>query len=63
MTDGVIQKYGELKQTINEVIQTKKAEAIQSAMEDSYTDAIKNQTQLIRITHRRKKMWKRHRKN
>ena len=45
VTDGVIQKYGELKQTINEVIQTKKAEAIQSAMEDSYTDAIKNQTQ------------------
>lgn len=45
VTDGVIQKYGELKQTINEVIQTKKAEAIQSAMEESYTDAIKNQTQ------------------
>lgn len=45
VTDGVIQKYGELKQTINEVIQTKKAEAIQSAMEDSYTDAIKKQTQ------------------
>lgn len=45
VTDGVIQKYGELKQTINEVIQTKKAEAIQSALEDDYTEAITNQTQ------------------
>lgn len=45
VTDGVIQKYGELKQTINEVIQMKKAEAIQSALEDDYTEAITNQTQ------------------
>ena len=42
-TDGVIQKYGELTQSIDQVIQKKKAEAILSAYEDDYTTAIKNQ--------------------
>lgn len=44
-TDGVIQKYGELTQSIDQVIQKKKAEAILSAYEDDYTTAIKNQAQ------------------
>lgn len=44
-TDGVIQKYGELTQSIDQVIQKKKAEAILSAYEDDYTAAIKNQAQ------------------
>lgn len=55
VTDGVIQKYGELKQTINEVIQMKKAEAIQSALEDDYTEAITNQTQAYQCYVQRQK--------
>lgn len=42
ITDGVIQKYGELKQSIDDVIIAKKAEAMLSSMESSYTEAIQN---------------------
>lgn len=45
ITDGVIQKYGELEQSIDNVILKKRAEAVQSAMQDSYTEAINNQTE------------------
>lgn len=45
ITDGVIQKYDELKQSVDQVIASKKAEAIQSAMQESYSEAINNQTQ------------------
>lgn len=51
-TDGVIQKYGELTQSIDQVIQKKKAEAILSAYEDDYTTAIKNQTQAAKEVSR-----------
>lgn len=50
--DGVIQKYGELTQSIDQVIQKKKAEAILSAYEDDYTTAIKNQTQAAKEVSR-----------
>lgn len=42
VTDGVIQKYGELMGTIDQVIEKKKAEAMVMAGQDSYTDAIQN---------------------
>ncbi len=42
ITDGVIQKYGELKTSIDQLIQKKKAEAILSVYEESYTEALKN---------------------
>lgn len=45
ITDGVIQKYDELKQSIDQVILSKKAEAVQSAMQDAYAEAINNQTE------------------
>jgi len=51
-TDGVMQKYGELTQSIDQVIQKKKAEAILSAYEDDYTTAIKNQTQAAKEVSR-----------
>ena len=51
-TDGVIQKYGELTQSIDQVIQKKKAEAILSAYKDDYTTAIKNQTQAAKEVSR-----------
>lgn len=51
-TDGVIQKYGGLTQSIDQVIQKKKAEAILSAYEDDYTTAIKNQTQAAKEVSR-----------
>lgn len=45
VTNGVIQKYDELQESIDEVIQKKKAEAVQSAMQDGYTEAIEKQTE------------------
>lgn len=45
MTDGVIQKYGELTESIDQVIAKKKAEAIMDAYKDDYTEAIKNQSE------------------
>lgn len=43
MTDGVIQKYGDLMDTIDEVMNKKKAEAILSSMNDEYATAIQKQ--------------------
>ena len=41
--DGQIQKYDELKKSIDEVIRTKRAEALLDVNKDEYTTAIKNQ--------------------
>ena len=45
ITDGVIDKYGELKTSIAQLIQKQKQEAILSAYKDSYTEAIKKQAE------------------
>lgn len=45
ITDGVIDKYGELKTSIDQLIQKQKQEAILSAYKDSYTEAMKKQTE------------------
>lgn len=42
MTDGVIKNYDELVDSIDEVIEKKKAEAMLSALEQDYADAIAN---------------------
>lgn len=42
IVDGQIQKYNELKSSIENVIATKKAEAMLTALEDEYTQAIIN---------------------
>lgn len=44
IVDGVIQKYAELSQTIEDLILTKRAEAMLSAGDEGYTAAIKNRT-------------------
>lgn len=44
IVDGVIQKYAELSQTIDDLILTKRAEAMLSAGDEAYTSAIKNRT-------------------
>ena len=44
ITDGVIQNYDKLRNSINKVIATKKAEAMMDANKDAYTKAIQNQT-------------------
>lgn len=45
MTDGVIQKYGELQKTIDQVIEKKKAEAIINAQQALYEEAITKQAE------------------
>lgn len=47
VTDGVIQKYGELKKSIDEVIISKKAEAMLNAMEDDYVTAIQKRNEAL----------------
>lgn len=42
LNDGVVQKYGELRDTIQEVIDKKKANNILSAYEPSYQEAVSN---------------------
>lgn len=44
IVDGQIQKYGELCESIEQVIATKRAEAVLDAYKDSYTNAIQEQT-------------------
>ncbi len=48
MTDGVIDKYGELQGSIDEVIEKKKQQAVLDAYYDSYTEAIKKQAEANR---------------
>ena len=43
MTDGVIEKYGDLMDTLDEVMNKKKAEAVLTAMGDEYATAIQEQ--------------------
>ena len=43
IVDGQIQKYDELKQSIDDVIQTKRAEALLDVNKDEYTNAIQEQ--------------------
>lgn len=43
IVDGQIQKYDELKSTIEDVIRTKRAEALLEAAKEDYTTAIQNQ--------------------
>lgn len=45
MTDGVIENYNELKGSIDNVIQSKQAEALLNANEAAYTEAIQNRTE------------------
>lgn len=45
ITDGVIQKYSELRDEINKTIELKKGEAILSANESNYADAIQRQAE------------------
>lgn len=45
MTDGVIQKYGELKDSIDSVIERKKAEAIINSQQQLYQEAITKQAE------------------
>lgn len=47
LVDGVIQNYQEEKQAIEDLIETKKAQAILSANEDLYTQAIQNQNDAL----------------
>lgn len=42
ITDGAVQKYGELRDTIQDVIDKKKAEAMLTAFDSSYNEAQKN---------------------
>lgn len=42
ITDGAVQKYGELRDTLQEVIDKKKAEAMLSAFDGDYNEAQKN---------------------
>lgn len=46
MVDNQIQKYGELKNSIDEVIQKKKASILLNSLESSYTDALTNASEL-----------------
>lgn len=43
ITDGVVQKYGELRDTIDEVMQKKKADSYLSAYQSSYDEALANE--------------------
>lgn len=45
ITDGVIQNYRDLKKSIDEVIRSKKAEALQSSMQEDYSTALKERTE------------------
>lgn len=45
MTDGVIQKYDSLKDTIDQVIEKKKAQIILDSQEELYSEAINNQAE------------------
>lgn len=47
LIDGVIANYQEEKDTISDLIETKKAEAILSASQEAYTTAIQNQNEAL----------------
>lgn len=45
IVDGQIQEYDKLKNTIQQVIEKKRAEAVQSAMQEQYGEALKKQSE------------------
>lgn len=47
LVDGVIENYQNEKKTLDELIETKKAEAILDANKDAYTEAIKNRNEAL----------------
>ena len=47
-TDGVIQNYGELRDSIQQVIDKKKAQIILDSQQEQYTEAINNQGEAVR---------------
>lgn len=47
IVDGQIQEYDKLKNTIQQVIEKKRAEAVQSAMQEQYSEAIQKQSEAV----------------
>ena len=47
IVDGQVQEYDKLKNTIQQVIEKKRAEAIQSAMQEQYNEAIQKQSEAV----------------
>lgn len=47
IVNGQIQGYDKLKNTIQQVIEKKRAEAIQSAMQEQYSEAIRKQSEAV----------------
>lgn len=47
IVDGQVQEYDKLKNTIRQVIEKKRAEAIQSAMQEQYSEAIQKQSEAV----------------
>lgn len=47
IADGQVQEYDKLKNTIQQVIEKKRAEAIQSAMQEQYSEAIQKQSEAV----------------
>lgn len=47
IVDGQVQGYDKLKNTIQQVIEKKRAEAIQSAMQEQYSEAIQKQSEAV----------------
>lgn len=48
MTDGVVSKYGELKESIDQVIAKKKAQIILESQEEMYSEALNNRTNTVK---------------
>lgn len=47
IVDGQVQEYDKLKNTIQQVIEKKRAEVIQSAMQEQYSEAIQKQSEAV----------------
>lgn len=47
IADGQVQEYDKLKNTIQQVIEKKRAEAMQSAMQEQYSEAIQKQSEAV----------------
>lgn len=47
IVDGQVQEYDKLKNTIQQVIEKKRAEAIKSAMQEQYSEAIQKQSEAV----------------
>lgn len=60
LTDGVIQNYKEQKQAIEDLIETKKAQAILEANESGYTEAIQNEKEALNNLTETSKIYNEH---